>query len=678
MPALTRPQRNYNWPKLVAALVGTFAALVALAIDANSLALYHVSLLGDMSSRTAWSYGTCMQYPDVDASKALFAGDGLKQRSFLNAEVTSGSTGVCNDFKDAAAKTLIASVHALRYMVDVAPTNAATGDMTTAVGVAYGAIRGDDVTINLDTLSSAMGGLSGIPETCEEIYFKDTDAIDESVQNATAPYAFDASVIKPPNVDCGNSFDYSTQNPLQPPPDDLYAMCIQQFAYLRSRTDNTVDNVPYPGTVFEPAFKPLDMLLPDKWNATLYWDTYSRIFAGVRFGWAAWAATPSIMLSSFMFMDGVCCILAELTRGARMRAMRERANDIKDVGIKITKIEANAAATRTTRMAFSGLGLVVCIVVRFVFVWLPWIGPESYYVRPNCQSGGQGWENNTAEQISDIAVLVMQIIAISSYGFASFAIVGEDPNDDGAIQRGEGIVKSDLRFTKLLWFLIALVTLLRLVLEAIVANAFGIAWAKELIQPKTYDWNANKLAEVVATRVIASAAFASFGGFCLGAVIGRFVVTSSVSMPAFYTFICWIGIVVLSAAPLLLTDVLDLANTDKFHEDCTVLYAGSFEKVACEFRQISLIVVLGALGLVFALLIVMGCATKSRALCTGAKRRAVKLGVVARSMIRTGSAFDAPNIEDLVAFAPAEESRRLLAQIPVVGVHAVHARELSR
>lgn len=676
MPVLTLPQRNYNCPKLVAALIGTFAALTALSVDANSLALYHVNLLGDMSSRTAWSYGTCLQYPDTDASKALFAGDGLKQRSFVNWEVTSGSKGVCNDFKDAAAKTLVASVHALRYMVDVAPTNAATGDMTTAVGVAYGAILGEDVTINVDTLSSAMGGLSGIPKTCEEIYSK--GAIDATVENATAPYTFDASVIKPPSVDCGNSFDYSTQDPLQPPPDDLYAMCIEQFAYLRSRTDDTVDNVAYPGTVFEPAFKPLDILLPAKWNATLYWDTYSRIFAGVRLGWAAWAATPSIMLSSFMFMDGMCCILAELTRGARMRAMRERGEDTEAVEDAVTRIEANAAATRGTRLAFCGIGLIVCIVMRVFFVWLPWSTPEAHYVRPNCKSGGHGWEDNTSEQLSDMAVLVMQIVATFSYGVASFARLGNDPNSANPNQHGEGTVKSDVRFTRMLWFLIALITLLRLVLEAIVANAFGIAWAKELIQPRTYDWNANKLAEVVATRVVASAAFASFGGFCLGAVMGRHVVTSSVSKPALYTFICWIGIVVLSAVPLLLMDALDLANTDKFLEDCTVLYRGSFEKVACEYRQISLIVVLGALGVIFAVLIAVGCATKSRALCTGPWRRVVPLGPVAKSMMRTDGAFAVPDVEYLVAYAPAEESQRLIAQIPVVGAHAVHPSELSR
>lgn len=112
-----------------------------------------------------------------------------------------------------------------------------------------------------------MSGLSGVPDTCEEIYLR--DAIDPDLQNVTAPYSFDAGAIKLPDVECGNTFDYSTQNPLQPTSDDMYAMCIEQFSYLRSSSNQTVDNVPYPGTLFEPAFKPLDMLLPSKWNETL-------------------------------------------------------------------------------------------------------------------------------------------------------------------------------------------------------------------------------------------------------------------------------------------------------------------------------------------------------------------------------------------------------------------------
>lgn len=617
MPArrkVSSPRKNYNWPKLIAALISTFTALVALAIDADSLSRYHVSLLEDMSSRTAWSYGTCFRYSSRGSSEALFAGDGLKQNAFLNRQNTFGSTGVCKDFKDTAAKTLIANVHALRYMAKAAPYNSSTSDMFTAVSVAYGAILGQDVYINVDTLSSAMSALSGVPDTCEDIYSR--DPVDPDLKNATAPSSFEANAIKLPNVECGNTFNYSTQVAIKQSDSDemMYAMCIEQFSYLRSRSDQTVDNVPYPGTLFEPSFKPLEMLLPSKWNDTLYWDKYTRIVSGVRLGWAAWAATPSIMLSSFMFMDGVCCILSEMTRGARMRAIRARASSSEDIFRQVTRIEANAAATRSTRFVFCIIAFIVCAVMRVVFVWLPWFGPDAYFVKPICLGSGAGWEDNRSEQIADIVVMGMQLVAIFLYWISSCFRIGEDPNRGEDIQIGEGVVKADVKFTKYLWFIIALFTLLQLALQAVVANVFGLAWAEEIIDPNTYDWNANKLAEVVATRVIASAAFASFGGFSLGAVMGRFVVQSSVSKPALCTFFCWVGIAFVSAGPLLLMNVADVSEKDKFLEDCVVLYTGTFAKAACEFRQMSLIINLGAIGLVFAIIIVSGFWTNIRAL----------------------------------------------------------------
>lgn len=675
MAPFLRKQVNYNWPKLIAALLTTLAALVALAIDADNLGRYHVSLMADMSRRTAWSYGTCIRYSSPGSSAALFRGDGLEQFDFLNYKTASGSKGVCNDFKDAAARTLVANVHALHYMVHQANNSAATSDMTVAVEAAYAAVRGEAATVNLDTLSNAMSGLTGVPDTCEKIYFK--SEVDPSVENATTPYSYDAATLALPDIDCDNTVNHTTTTLNVTDPELLYSMCVEQFAYLRSTTDQTVDNVPFPGQRFEPASNPLAALLPDKWNATLDWDTHSRIFSGVRFGWASWASTPSIMLSSFIFMDGMCMILAELTRGARMRAIRERASTLKDAQKQVSRIEANAAATRSTRFVFCIIAFVTVALLRYFFAFAPWIGPEAYYTQPTCESGG--WKDNTSEQISDIVVAVMQLLAIVAYRAAEFSRAGEDPNND-EIPLAEGNVASDLRFTKLLWLLIAIVTLLGLALEAIVANTFGLAWATEMITPQTYDWNADKLAEVVATRVLASAAFASFGGFCLGAVVGRFLVTSSVSKPALCAFICWLGIVILSATPLLLMNVLDLFDDDEFLKDCAVLHPGSFAKAACDFRKISLTVVLGALGLIFAVLALQGCVKKIRALWTGTQRRVVRLDLVARSALRRSvdEAFEVPTLGGLVAFAHAEESRRLISRIPVVGGEVVYPRDLRR
>lgn len=666
---------GYNWPKLVGALVATLAALVALAIDANSLAQYHVDLLGDMSRRTAWSYGTCLKYSSPGRSAALFRGDGLEQLDFLNHKVTSGSKGVCNDFKDAAAKTLVANVHALRYMVDQAGVNAATADMEIALKAAYAAVKGEASTVNVDTLSNAMSGLRDVPNTCEKIYFK--PSVDPSVENATTSYSYDAATLALPEVDCDNTFDPETLGVVDPAPELLYGMCVEQFAYLRSNTDQTVDNVPFPGRRFEPASKPLAVLLPDRWNATLDWDTHSRIFSGVRLGWAAWASTPSIMLSSFVFMDGMCMVLAEVTRLARMRAIYENARNKEDVVDQLSNIEANAAATRVTRLAFCIIAFVAVSLLRYFFVFAPWIGPEAYYTRPTCEGGGRGWKGNTSEQIVDIVVAVMQLLSIGAYRAAAWSRVGSDPNGPPNPDT-TGTVASDVQLTKRLWLLIALVTLFTLTVEAIVANTFGIAWANEMISPQTYDWDANKLAEVVAKRVVSAAAFASFGGFCLGAVIGRFAVTSSVSRPALYAFVCWAGIALASVAPLFLMNVDDLFERDEYLEDCAVLRPGSFGKATCEFRQISLMIALGALVLIFVVMLLQG-SRKIRALCMTAERKVVGLGRVAQRVIRRKSNVRVASCGSaLEAFAHAEESRRLISQIPVVGSVAVDPRDLYR
>ena len=273
----------------------------------------------------------------------------------------------------------------------------------------------------------------------------------------------------------------------------------------------------------------------------------------------------------------------------------------------------------------------------------------------------------------------MEFIAIVSYRVAGWSRAGENPNAIEQPKMAEGTIGSDVKFTKTLWFFILFITLMRLALEAVVAVAFGQAWANEIITPETYDWNANKLAEVVATRVVSAAAFASFGGFCLGAVIGRFVVASNVSKPALLTFMCWILVVIASALPLLAMDVVDLANTEKFLEDCTVLYQGSFEKVACEFRQLSLVIVVISIALIFGILIASGCTKYIRAIWTGAKRRRTRLGPVSMAMLSSSAGgFDVPDLGYLIAYAPAEESRRLIAQLPVISTDVIDPRDLHR
>ncbi len=510
-----------------------------------------------------------------------------------------------DEVREALGVVTAASVHALQYnFAQGSPSDALRHTRMAAVAVALG-YNGE---VNFTNVFSALSELEEPPKTCEEIYPGASETtLDIEVKNHVAIACYDVALSNPTTIDM----------------DKLYTHCVRQFELGRFVARNDAWNwgwyrgnggslgLPIYGDELEPGLHPWTN--PPGYNDTAPWDAKVRIMTGMRYGWAAFATVPVILLTAFLMVDCVFFLIVEITLGERIGANADAIDgaggDERSMLYGMMMIYATTRAMRAERFFFTALGWLSILLFRIIFSWAPWRFGK-LLPRPVCNSGS-GWqtdENAATLEYTTLWILLFVIISLPLSKTEMFSINhmsafrGHD-GDDVSLN-----VTPDARRTRRFVGIAVLGLLVAILGQAAVAILFGYEWANALTVPsvdgvKYTDEDA--WAETVYAMSLGALALAFSGGIAIASILGRWLFSGR-SWCSCITLMIWLALTACSLIPLLAYNGLSL-DRDEFNEECKLAFPGDDDDTEakrgrCELRFWAFI---GGFVVIFAPLVAM-------------------------------------------------------------------------
>jgi hypothetical protein len=710
---------NVSRKELLVACLTIVLSFTGVALELSVIS-YEMAQFANASVYETSSYGTCVwRANDNDVTEKL--------KYITDRTITLDDRGCDYPKIKPIGNTLIANVHALLYMQrqyeDGTATDPVTKSATTlALWTVVQALQGQASEINKDDIERALNGVNDLPRTCEEIYPDAAHAasMPHAAHAASMPPSMPPIMMIDdwvlPKITCTSSgntpapdggvggmggrrlADSSSSSPPSTPSlitveteQMLYNMCVEQFSYLRSSSvlfpGQNVENyvigfVPYPGIPFMPRELPWSFLNTSDVEL-MPWDARVRILSGARLGWSLWATIPTVMLGCLIFADGICCLLSVLTRDWRYNAMddstaKKASNATKEEVQKIqeekrAKALATFFVTRFDRDIWCIWGLILALGLRLAFKTFAWWNEP--FRSTNCEGDVVGWQydgNVTRGWVFFLAFIFGSFLVgtfsrdVVLYKVSSSSKTLEDRLKAREEFQKEAFGKPDARYfrNKLVVAAIAAASLVCIVASTVVATIYGMAWAVEIADPTATVQTTAAIAVLMVRCVLNVLALAASSGLLMGALLGRYAVTTEPTGAGCWTLLAWFGIVVLCGLPLLtlnIASLVDMASGNGEPEDlqaigCEVFTEGTDPWNLCEskFADWFNFVVIAITAALFAFTVAWGIFSKRNAVVQGAAQGIKE----PRKPTPTGST---PYMSHLT-----EETQSLLLTLPVV------------
>lgn len=438
----------------------------------------------------------------------------------------------------------------------------------------------------------------------------------------------------------------------------LYAHCNAQFQFASSGTDHWKGTFGIPLVGLEPG--PNEPTFYETWffsienfNRTRFvdYDTKTRVYLGMRFGYSVWASIPMLLCSCYLAADALMLFLAEITRPTVTVEMQTQGGDVVTIRRNSLTMLATFKTSRKIRLRLACGALFFSVVFWLLFSAVPWGFVYRTMPRPVCEPGDPdhfepletnfgfqgsrgGWKADWDATFYELAILAIQVFAVLFEGVVTNPVC-KSCNDlrilFGKGKKGKEVERASTdepklteaserfnRFADGYLVFIILGAIVMIVGQAVSGTSFGTIWAEGIVGTRmTTDdttgvqtplFNPVTLSEQVYDQTVATLVVTLVAGLVVGVAVQRHLF-NGIGCTSATLFFAWVGLVV---APFLLliiyAGVRPIMNQDDANKDCQVLSdAGEHvAKVACDARWWSLLAGGGILALVLLVMTVLG------------------------------------------------------------------------
>ena len=608
-------KKIYNWPRIVAAFAGLVFAGFVFYIELDLFLNVRVAAFSDASTDDFFDAGVdsaCVGHADADRVRAIYDGGKVGQIRPFGLFSLDGDHAVCGDgdAADRLAALAAASVHALAYNAAHPPDGADADALGRAAAAARCAAAGHTVPLAYNDAVLALGSLAPPPVNCSAIY----------PGAALSPYVH-APVLAPADselqLQCGDSL-------IEPACADagdgaLLTHCVQQFQLGRFAPELDAYSLawvsgyggtlrlPVHGKVLHPAILPWRN--PPNFTDDQPWDKRTRVLVGLRFGLSVWGAMPVLFLATFLAFDCVMMILAQMTDIQRLRATLRRvgpdSNDQNRYELLILAGMAGALAMRRERGLIFGFGFGAAVLVRTVFVFLPWSAGR-LLPRAVCEEGG--WRSD--EPAFELELLSLVLLLCGTLLQPLVGATGIENAENARETVVQEITVANVTFRSAIaqtrgWTTLILAGALACFgVQAMIATIFGEAWVDRILTPVVDDdWSLSKYADVVFGKSLGALGIALSSGIALAAVLARWKFPGNTTT-TLIVLIVWALGSLLALLPLFLIEDFSF-DEDKFKEDCDK----TVDRGACDLRFYAYWASVGVF-LLPVLILLLGCAVE--------------------------------------------------------------------
>lgn len=536
--------------------------------------------------------GHCVSYADPGGVKDAFNGKvGQVYVLTIGAFALGGRDASCDVSvcREDLASLVVASVHALKYTADLAPTPAVTETAAAAMQVALGT---SNLVLNYSVALDALKSLSEPPTSCDYIYnINSTDLFLGDALTTGAGF----------EIICGGETSYAASLSLTSTHLHLlHRHCTEQFQIGRfgdkydsfslgwSQTGmGGTRGIPVHGNVLEPGFLPWSAT--PGFNDTSTWQTRTTVLTGYRFGLGAFATVASVLFGVFLLLDTFYFLLVHVTLQARISELAKGSLDESVTISNMLSVYATAQAMRNERMFLSLFGWITIIIFKSVFVFAVFDFGR-ILPRGECEAGS-GWKHEDWSGL-EVGIIWLYLLVIFIPPFSASAACAPKTNmayTSLSEAPEKAVITDGARSIRRYFGVTALGVVAMLVGAIFVAAAFGTAWAEAVAygfpgateEPR---WDVDALANGVFSRTIGALGIAITGGIALASILARFLFAGRTCC-ACIVLIIWLIFALMSLLPLF---VLEKFSFDKADFDKNCDFDGG--TTACNVRFFSFIV----------------------------------------------------------------------------------------
>lgn len=580
-------------------------AALTMIMSAGSLILVFLAfgIRGDdlvvASSKTAFdNLGSCISVPN----KGTLENAGYDKSDF-DCNADEQKTGNLQ-------RLIAASAHSLIWASAELPGNGQLAEMATVAKTAIaGGGTGVDLAVNASTFYSAVHTIDSmaVPSTCALLY---PGAVWTASMTSAKP--------KLPNVACSGGVVGSGSVAVTA--NELYSHCLIQHSFSRSGPADGTYAMPLVGNTAGPNVWIWGNV--SGFNESSSWVTTGKMMLGARFAWSTTAYVPLLLATGFFAMDSAAVVLAEVTYSSRTETTGGVRGRLKEIALKV--MAATFIAKRRRANVIGILLVITSWIFWAVCISAPW-GFASRLPRPVCEAGSREDEifldNGMLSQFYsksgwklDWTAHVCELFALISNTFTLIAVPISETLRQFPLQNSEGPIEAvqvkasavgqlvgiDDRATMTgrLTALAGLGTAILITGNALVANAFGMGWARAVAGEDGLGWEAGTIGLSVYDMSKASLFAVITAGMVIAAVQARWLI-NGFNCNSSLVFYAWVVFAVCAFLPLVLVFELQyFTDQDKAVEDCKIFNTGgsSFDKNVCEFKWFGMIIGVGLLA----------------------------------------------------------------------------------
>ena len=451
----------------------------------------------------------------------------------------------------------------------------------------------------------------------------------------------------------------------------LYAHCNAQFQFASSGIDPWKGTFGIPLVGLEPgpgnAWYPFGGI--ENFNRTRFvdYDTKTRVYLGMRFGYSVWAYVPMLLCSCYLAADALMLFLAEITLPSVLLDMGRISSDDAQMSRNSLVMFATSKNSRYIRFGLACVALFSSVAFWLAFSAVPWGFVYRTMPRPVCEPGDPdhfepletnfgfqgsrgGWKADWDATFYELAILTIQVFVVFFEGVVTNPAcktcndLGSNSKDGKTVKQADpgdgGFVTSSKRFQRMARSFLGFIFVGAIIMiagQAVSGASFGRIWAEGIVGTRmTTDdttgvqtplFNPVTLSEQVYDQTVATLVVTLVAGLVVGVAVQRHLINGIGRWTA-TLFFAWVGLVVAPFFLLIIyAGVRPIMNQDDANKDCQVLEDAGEDvaKVACDARWWSLLAGGGTLALVLLVMTSLGFYNASTSICEIPNKARVKL-----------------------------------------------------
>lgn len=419
----------------------------------------------------------------------------------------------------------------------------------------------------------------------------------------------------------------------------LYAHCNAQFQFASSGIDPWKGTFGIPLVGLEPgpgnAWYPFGGI--ENFNRTRFvdYDTKTRVYLGMRFGYSVWAYVPMLLCSCYLAADALMLFFAEITLPDVKKDMQDNSKGALQTARNSLILLATSKNSRKLRLRFASFALFFSVVFWLLFSAVPWGFVYRTMPRPVCEPGDPdhfepldtnfgfqgsrgGWKADWDATFYELAILTIQVFVVFFEGVVTNPVC-KSCNDSGVLfpndgdgkkveqaneERDQFVTSSKQfnRFSKTFLYPIVGAAITMIVGQAVSGALFGAIWAESIVGTRmTTDdttgvqtplFNPVTLSEQVYDQTVATLVITLVAGLVVGVAVQRHLF-NGIGCTSATIFFAWVGLVVSPVFLLIIyAGIRPIMNQDDANKDCQVLGDAGEDvaNFACYARWLSLLV----------------------------------------------------------------------------------------